>query len=158
MPEMQGVGRPRNASVLSYSPSYGMFLWKAGCSETGLSSLGRGQRRRAAKYLAGALLHLDGGKSASSYLSVQDRGEKSLHLLLRFRREEKPTRRRSKEKQFHLNRKKSYFSLTREVDVWFPLRAGRSSLRFCHFTWHIHKERCVGCIVCCTTPSSCSLS
>jgi hypothetical protein len=58
MPEMQGVGRPRNALVLSYSPSYGMFLWKAGCSETGLSSLGRGQRRRAAKYLAGALLHV----------------------------------------------------------------------------------------------------
>src|SRR5258708_155619 len=33
------------------------FLWKAVCSETGLYSLGRGQRRRAVKYLAGALLH-----------------------------------------------------------------------------------------------------
>ena len=32
-------------------------LWKAVYSETGLYSLGRGQRRRAAKYLAGALLH-----------------------------------------------------------------------------------------------------
>lgn len=35
--------------------------WKAVCSETGLYSLGRGQRKRAAKYLAGALLHLVGG-------------------------------------------------------------------------------------------------
>ena len=39
-----------------------MFLWKAVCSETGLYRLGRGQQKRSERNLAGALLHLDGGK------------------------------------------------------------------------------------------------
>ena len=39
-----------------------MFLWKAECVEMRLLGLGRGQRRRAERNLAGALLHLGGGK------------------------------------------------------------------------------------------------
>jgi hypothetical protein len=38
------------------------FLWKAVCSETGLYRLGRGQQKRSVMNLAGALLHLGGGK------------------------------------------------------------------------------------------------
>jgi len=38
------------------------LLWKAVCVEMRLYSLGRGQQRRAEKYLAGALLHLGRGK------------------------------------------------------------------------------------------------
>ena len=36
------------------------ILWKAVCSETGQYSLGRGQRNRAARHLAGVLLHSEG--------------------------------------------------------------------------------------------------
>ncbi len=34
-------------------------LWKAECVEMRLPGLGRGQQRRAEKYLAGALLHFE---------------------------------------------------------------------------------------------------
>jgi len=64
-------------------------LWKAVCSETGLYSLGRGQRRRAGKYLAGALLHVDAGKErkllpmhtrAKAPLPIRTKGLKPQYL------------------------------------------------------------------------------
>ena len=42
----------------SLSPTgLGLLLWKATCRETCPCRLGRGQRKRAGKHLAGALLH-----------------------------------------------------------------------------------------------------
>ena len=51
------------------------FLWKAVCSETGLYRLGRGQRKRAGKHLAGALLHLGRGRwKRAAFLILPARG------------------------------------------------------------------------------------
>ena len=65
-------------------------LWKAECVEMRLLGLGRGQQRRAEKYLAGALLHSEegGGKRAARAAPRQppillDTSVRKIHAFLR---------------------------------------------------------------------------
>jgi hypothetical protein len=54
-------GRAMHKSSLSPT-GLGLLLWKATCRETCPCRLGRGQRKRAGRHLAGALLHSPGGR------------------------------------------------------------------------------------------------
>ena|SRR2546423_138121 len=59
-------GRAMHKSSLSPT-GLGLLLWKATCRETCPCRLGRGQRKRTGRHLAGALLHLgEGGRKRAA--------------------------------------------------------------------------------------------
>ena len=60
--EMPKVARPRNASVLAYSRRYDLFSLESWMLGNGPVQFGKGATEKGHRYLAGALLHLEGGK------------------------------------------------------------------------------------------------